>query len=104
MLEQATIDAIKADESKLSLSEICEKHNVSWPTAKRYAPNAISKKGKKPAGGGGSSPTPKRTAAPTPVSKNGAGNGSVADLVGRLREHRDLIDRVITSLEEVSGL
>src|SRR5579864_1735184 len=51
MLEQATIDAIKADESKLSLSEICEKHNVSWPTAKRYAPNAISKKGKKPAGG-----------------------------------------------------
>lgn len=52
MLDPKTIEAIKADESKLSLSEICEKHNVSWPTAKRYAPNAVSKKGQKPAGGG----------------------------------------------------
>jgi hypothetical protein len=52
MLDQKTIEAIRADDGKLSLSEICEKHDVSWPTAKRYAPNAVSKKGKRPAGGG----------------------------------------------------
>jgi hypothetical protein len=112
MLDPKTIEAIKSDESKLSLSEICEKHGVSWPTAKRYAPNAVSKKGKKPAGGGDTSTTSSRAAStartrPTRakhVSKNGASSGSVSDLVGRLREHRDLIDRVITSLEDVSGL
>lgn len=91
MLDQKTIEAIKSDEGKLSLSEICEKHDVSWPTAKRYAPNAVSKKGKKPAGGGDTSPAPKRAA------KNGGSR--FADTISQLREERDRIDRVISELE-----
>ena len=99
MLDQATIDAIKADDGKLSLSEICEKHGVSWPTAKRYAPSAVSKKGKKPAGGGGSSPAPKRAAAKH-AEKNGASRWSAT--ISQLREERDRIDRVIVELEKMN--
>lgn len=47
------IEAIERDAGAgLSLAEIQKKHKISWPTAKRYAPNAVSKKGRKLAGGG----------------------------------------------------
>lgn len=95
MLEPEKIKAIAADAGKLSLSEICEKHGVSWPTAKRYAPNAVSRKGKQRAGGGDTSPA----RAAKQAAKNGASR--FADTIELLREERDRIDRVITELEKM---
>src|SRR5271155_2282073 len=70
MLDPDTIEAIERDAAAgLSLTEIQKKHSVSWPTAKRYAGNAVSKKGTRPAGGGDTSS--KSASAAKRASSNG---------------------------------
>jgi hypothetical protein len=53
MLSPEQIEAIERDAGAgLSISQIQKKHNIAYETAKRYAPDASSQRGKRRAGGG----------------------------------------------------
>jgi len=54
MLTPEQIDAIERDAGAgLSISDIQHKHKIAYETAKRYAPNAVAKRGKRSGNGGG---------------------------------------------------
>jgi hypothetical protein len=97
MLSPEQIDAIERDAgSGLSLTEIARKHKVAIATAKRYAPNAVSKKGRRPgkslAGGGSMKPAKQK--------KQSVGRFSAA--IENLRSERDRIDAIIQQLEALA--
>lgn len=93
MLDPEKIEAIERDAASLSVTEIAKKHAVSYGTAKRYAPKAVSKKSQR----AGGAKTPKTRAAKNGSRIRQIGRFDVA--IRNLREERDRIDAIIAQLE-----